>query len=90
MKEYPYRDYVSAEVTLVWTVSSDEQKNRLIFAVTELIPENQLASKPLGIPLTPYLKKRFTRLSPPRCAAAVFTARWKQRWTVLNGLTGLP
>lgn len=63
MKEYPYRDYVSAEVTLVWTVSSDEQKNRLIFAVTELIPENQLASKPLGIPPTPYLKKTIHKAS---------------------------
>lgn len=63
MKEYPYRDYVSAEVTLVWTVSSDEQKNRLIFAVTELVPENQLASKPLGIPPTPYLKKTIHKAS---------------------------
>lgn len=56
LKEYPYCDYISAEVTLVWTASSDEQKNRLIFAVTELIPKSQLASKPLGIPPTPYLK----------------------------------
>lgn len=48
MKEHPYRDYVSAEVTLAWTASSEEQKNRLIFAVTELIPEGQLASKPLA------------------------------------------
>lgn len=56
MKEYPYCDYISAEVTLVWTASSDEQKNRIIFAVTELIPEGQLASKPLGVLPTPYLK----------------------------------
>ena len=55
-KEHLYRDYVSAEVTLVWTVSAEEQKNRLIFAVTELIPEDQLASKPLGIPSTSHLK----------------------------------
>ena len=53
MKEHPYRDYVSAEVTLVWTASSAEQKNRLIFAVTELIPEGQLASRPLGTPRRP-------------------------------------
>lgn len=48
MQECPYHGYVSAEVTLVWTTSSEERKNRLIFAVTELIPETQLASKPLG------------------------------------------
>lgn len=57
MNGYPYCDYVSAEVTLVWTDSSDERKDRLIFAVTELIPENQLASKPLGIPPTSYLRR---------------------------------
>lgn len=63
MKEHPYRDYVSAEVTLVWTASSAEQKNRLIFAVTELIPEGQLASRPLGTPPASYLKRTIHELS---------------------------
>lgn len=64
MKEDFCRDYVSAEVTLVWTTVVGEQKNRLIFAVTELIPENQLASKPLGIAPTPYLKRTMRSKAP--------------------------
>ena len=52
-----YQDYVSAEVTLFWTNSPDGQRNRLLFAVTELVPENQLPSEPLGGGKTPYLSK---------------------------------
>jgi len=93
VKEYPYRDYISAEVTLVWTASSDEQKNRLIFAVTELIPESQLASKPLGIPPTPYLKNTLhkdskTEVRCRRFYCAVETALncFEQfDWSVLGG-----
>lgn len=52
-----YYGYVSAEVTLFWIADSSGQKNRLIFSVTELIPNNQLASEPLGGGQTPYLRK---------------------------------
>lgn len=53
-----YADYISAEVTLFWTANSETGENRLIFAVTELISENQLPSAPLGGGASKYLSKK--------------------------------
>lgn len=52
-----YKDYIFAEVTLFWTDGDDHGNGRLIFALTELIPKNQLPSEPLGGGKSPYLKK---------------------------------
>ena len=93
MKEDVCRGYVFAEVTLVWTASPGGQKNRLIFAVTELIPKDQLASKPLSVPPTPYLKKIIHRASKTEvrcrrfyCAVGTALACFEGfDWSVLGG-----
>lgn len=93
MKEDFCRDYVFAEVTLVWTASPDGQKNRLIFAVTELIPKGQLASKPLSVPPTPYLKRTIHKASKTEvrcrrfyCAAGTALACFEHfDWSLLGG-----
>lgn len=43
-----YKNYASAEITLFWVAETENSPGRLIFAVTELIPKNQMASAPLG------------------------------------------
>lgn len=50
-----FSEYFSAEITLFWTTKGEDPTAQLIFAVTELIPENQLASDPLGGGKTPFL-----------------------------------
>jgi|GEM_PF-5768912 len=59
-----FQDYSSAEVTLFWTAREDTGEKRLIFAVTELMPENQLPSPPLGTGETEYLSHRLGKNSP--------------------------
>ena len=43
-----YNNYISAEITLFWTARPENYSGHLVFAVTELIPKNQMASAPLG------------------------------------------
>lgn len=43
-----YNNYISAEITLFWTARTENNSGQLIFAITELIPKNQMASAPLG------------------------------------------
>ena len=55
------QDYRSAEVTLFWAGGSDTGEGRLVFAATELIPENQLPSPPLGVGEKTYLSHRLSK-----------------------------
>ena len=66
------KDYMSAEITLFWAEIPEVERNCLIFAVTELIPENQLPSPTLGGGKAPYLKKSIS--SSPK--AHIFCRRF--------------
>lgn len=96
MKEI-YQDYVSAEVTLFWTAEPDGQRSRLIFAVTELVPKNQLPSEPLGGGKTPYWSKSVRSKSKLKVQCRRFFCTVEQAvtcfeqfdWTSLGAPAGL-
>ena len=52
-----FEKYKSAEITLFWIAENEDSKGSLIYAVTELVPENQLLSPPLGGGNSKYLYK---------------------------------
>lgn len=96
MKEI-YQDYVSAEVTLFWTADPDGERSRLIFAVTELVPKNQLPSEPLGGGKTPYWSKTVRSKSKLKVQCRRFFCTVEQAvtcfeqfdWTSLGAPAGL-
>lgn len=90
-----FRDYCSAEVTLFWTGSGDQGDNRIIFAVTELIPENQLPSPPFGSEKTACLSHRLSKRAKVYCkrffctVAEAVKCYEKADWSLLDSSLSL-
>lgn len=62
-----FQDYRSAEVTLFWVGNNDTGDSCLVFAATELIPENQLPSVSLGSGENAYLSHRLSKKAKIYC-----------------------